>query len=139
MTISRVVASGSVVKVDHDNDTVYTTVGCVQNATPPGRVRAMGDSTCFEDTLEQMEVGIEEASEFAFTVIWEPGESTWNMLDALFTAKTTRNWQFVTVHATPRTQTFSGVVKQLSPAQADSKTVYTAQCVVQRKGAITTT
>lgn len=135
----RQIGNGTLVKVDHDSDTNFTTVACVNQTTPPGQERAEADATCFEDTVEQMLTGIETASEFVFRQVWDPTDTNHLIIDTLYTSKAEVNWQLVLPFATPITMQFSGVVIGKSPEVIENSSVISRNVRIRRKGAITTT
>lgn len=135
--MDKQIGLGTLVKVDHDDDTTFTTVACVRNLTPPGRNKNQADATCITDTLEVMLNGVEAASEFTFQQFWDPTDTNCTMIDTLLTNNTEVDWQIVFPFATPITAAFSGHVKSTVPDQVDNGTVISRVVTVQRDSAIT--
>jgi len=137
MVQAKQLALGSLVKVDHDADTVYTTVGLTRTITPPGRSRVNVDGTVLADTLKTNEPGVEDFSEFSFMQLWHPNDTNHELIDTLFGAKTKVNWQ-VLYGATPvSTDQFAGYVSQLGNEALEIDGVISRVVTVQRTGAIT--
>lgn len=134
----RILGLGTLVKVDHDADASYTTVGLIKETTPPPRMREAVDATVLEDTLEALEPGLESAGEFTFMQVWDPTDTNHTMIDTLFANKTKVNWRVEFAAASPAiTGTFAGWVKGLGPEKTDTKSVVSRTVTVQRTGAIT--
>lgn len=133
--MAKTTGNGTIVKVDHDGDATYTTVGCTSAATVPGRMFSKVDVTCFENTLEQFKAGIEEDSQFVFTQVWDPTSSNHQIIDNLAGGDPV-NWQVVVPFATPQTATFAGWVQGYTPSELTPKGNFTRQVTVQRTGAI---
>ena len=134
---TKQLALGSLVKVDHNDDTVFTTVGLTRTITPPGRSRVNVDGTVLADTLQTNEPGIEAFSAFQFLQLWHPGDSNHTMLDTLFDNKTKVDWQVLYGSSPIRTMTFEGYVSDLGPEPLEVNGVIARQITVQRTGAIT--
>jgi hypothetical protein len=132
----RQIGLGTIVKVDHDADTTYTTIACAKEATPPNQVRVEVDATCFEDTVVQMLPGIEDESEFSFLQVWDPTDTNHLIIDALFTSKTAVNWQVIYPFATPITEIFAGRVVGLTPETISNDSVISRTVMVRRTGSI---
>lgn len=135
--MDKQIGLGTLVKVDHDADTVFTTVACVRNLTPPKRSKNQADATCIDDTLEKTLSGLEAASDFAFEQFWDPTDSNCTMIDTLLTNNTEVNWQLVFPFGTPITAAFSGRVIDTTPSQVDNNTVIARSVMVRRDSAIT--
>ena len=127
---------GTLVKVDHDADTVFTTVSCIRNVTPAGRSKNQADATCIEDTLEQTLSGLEAASDMPFEQFWDPTDTLCTMIDTLLDNDTVVNWQVVFPFATPIMAAFSGRVIATTPSQIDNNTVISRTVMVRRDSAI---
>lgn len=132
----RQIGLGTIVKVDHDADTVYTTIGCIKEATPPAEEREEADGTCFEDTVKQMLTGIETESEFNFLQVWDPTDTNHLIIDTLYSSKTAVNWQLIYPFDTPITETFAGKVIGKSPEKIDNGSVISRTVRVRRTGTI---
>lgn len=130
-------ALGSLVKVDHDADTNYTTVGLTRTITPPGRSRVNVDGTVLAETLQTNEPGIEAFSTFQFLQLWDPGDTNHEILDTLFGNKTKVNWQVLYGSAPVATDTFQGYVSDLAPETLEVAGIMARVVTVQRTGAIT--
>lgn len=119
--MTKILGYGTIVKVDHDDNAAFTAVGCLKDATPPKRSIKTADATCLDDSREDMQPGIADATEFTFTHFWEIGEASNTMIDTLFSnakSKTTPydvDWQVIYPLSTPVTEAFSGWVKEISP------------------------
>ena len=135
----RQIANGTILKVDHDSDTVFTTIACGKEATPPGEERNEADGTCFEDTTEQMLPGIEAASVYTFLQVWDPTDTNHLIIDTLYTSKAIVNWQIIYPFATPITEQFAGRVIGKSPEKLDNASVISRTVRIRRTGAITRT
>lgn len=128
---------GSLVKVDHDADASYTTVGLVRTITPPARVRIRIDGTVLADTLKTYEMGVEDFSELQFLQLWEPGDSNHEILDTLFGSKAEVNWQVLYGSGPVQTDQFAGKVSDLTPEPIEIDALLARVVMVQRTGAIT--
>ena len=128
---------GSLVKVDHDADASYTTVGLVTAFTPPARKRALVPGTILADTLETYEAGIEDFSSMSVTGYWDPGDTNHEILDTLFDNKTKVNWQALYGSAPVKTDQFAGFISELTPAENNKDGLIMRTFIVQRTGAIT--
>ena len=138
MAASKQLALGSLVKVDHNDDTVFTTVGLTRTITPPGRARVNVDGTVLADTLKTYEPGVEDFSEFQFMQLWHPNDSTnHELIDTLFANKTKVDWQVVYGATPTATDTFEGYVSNLAPETLEIDGVIARAVTVQRTGAIT--
>lgn len=132
----RQIGLGTIVKVDHDSDTTFTTVGCVKEATPPGQEREEADGTCFDDTVKQMLPGIETESEFPFMQVWDPTDTNHLIIDTLYASKAAVNWQIIYPFETPITEQFAGRVIGISPEKIDNGSVISRTVRVRRTGTI---
>lgn len=133
----KAIGLGAVVKVDHDDDTSFTTIGCVQDLTPPGRERAEVDATCLDDTLEDIRLGIEKADDFVFMLLDDPAGTNYGILNTLFGSRAAVDWQVILPFATPRTGTFEGRVKSIKPNKVDKGQPISFAIAVKRSGGIT--
>ncbi|QDV24387.1 phage tail protein [Aureliella helgolandensis] len=106
-----------------------TTIGCLLNFTPPERSREEVDVTCMEDDAEDfLDADPPNEGMLKFEVVWEPGDTNSELLDALFdeTDPEDREGAFEIVWAmfTPIvTDAFSGRILKLSPNQVEKKTL----------------
>lgn len=134
---SKQLSLGSIVKVDHDDDTNFTTVGLARTITPPARARINVDGTVLADTQKTYEPGVEDFSTFQFFQLWEPGDTNHELIDTLFDNKTKVDWQ-VLYGATPvQTDQFEGYVSGLAPETLELDGVIARVVTVERTGAIT--
>ena len=115
---------GTLVKCDTDgNGSGHVTVGYIKNVTPPEKSLKTADGTCLEDSREQMEPALEEATEFKFLEIWDMLETNDAALDTLYAAAKAHTtpynveWQVVYPQGTPVTDEFTGWVKNLGVQQ----------------------
>jgi hypothetical protein len=137
MPATKQLALGSLVKVDHNADTVYNTIGLARTITPPGRSRVNVDGTILADTLKTYEPGVEDFSEFQFMQLWHPNDADPEILDTLFANKTKVNWQVLYGSSPVATDTFQGYVSNLAPESMEIDGVIARVVTVQRTGAIT--
>lgn len=134
---NKVLGYGSIVKVDHDDNASFTTVGCIKEITPPPRRLKEVDGTCLEDVRESIDPGIAEATDFVFTQVWKVGEAAPGYIDLLFTnakARTTPydvDWQVIYPQDTPVTEAFTGWVKEISPSVKGNSEYWTRQVTVK--------
>lgn len=142
----RFIAKGALVKVNASGDgTTMLTVGLCTAATPPAQERALIDLTAMEDTVAVAASGIEQLSEFSFTHLHDPADSTDDALDALYASGDSVKWQLVyatkTAVATTKTWTkdFTGVLFAITPEAVDANSGTKRTCKVSRTGAITDT
>ena len=134
---TKQVGLGTIVAVDHDADSTYTTLDNTVEVTPPGRSRQGVDDTTLSDTLETEAAGIEEQSEFTFLQFFHVGDTNHAIIDTLFSAKTKVNWKITYPYATAKTWTFEGWVKQLSVERVTRSGIISREVTVKRTGAIT--
>lgn len=127
---------GSLVKVDHDADTNYTTVGLTKDFTPPGRDKELVETTTLSDTIKQFAAAIEDGGDLTVMHLWDPTDSNHTMIDTLITNGTTVNWQVVTAHATPITGQFAGIAYSYTPEKVEVNGVWARTFKVRRTGAI---
>lgn len=146
MAKTRFIAKGALVKVNASGDgTTMLTVGLCTSATPPAQERALIDLTAMEDTVAVADTGIEQLSEFAFTQLHDPADSTDDALDTLYGSGDSVKWQLVyatkTAVATTKTWTkdFTGRLFAIVPEGVDGNTGTKRLCKVTRTGAITDT
>lgn len=140
MPADKSVGFGTLVKVDHDADTVFTTLELVTDVKPPKKAYKMVDATVLADTAEQTECGIEEQTEFPMTHFWDPTDTNHSMLDTLFANKTKVNWQIVFAnYPSAITAAFPGRVVELDPEPIAKDKIVTRKVKVLRTGAITYT
>jgi hypothetical protein len=142
----KTVGYGTLVKCDTDgNGSGHVTIGCVKNTTPPEKSLKTVDGTCLEDTREQMDPGIEEATEFRFLEIWDMNETNDAALDTLYANAKSRTspynveWQVVYPQATPVTDEFTGWVKKLGVQQIVNGEYIQREVTVQVTSVITRT
>lgn len=140
MAADKAVGFGTLVKVDHDADTVFTTLELITDVKPPKQAYKMVDSTVLADTQEQTECGILEQTEFPMTHLWDPTDTNHTMLDTLFTNKTKVNWQIVFVnYPATLTMQFQGRVVELDPEPVAKDKCVARKLKILRTGAITVT
>lgn len=135
--MDKQIGLGTLITVDHDADTVFTTVACVRNLTPPGRSKNQADATCIDDPLEKTLSGLEASSDFPFEQFWDPTDSNCAIIDTLLDNDTQVNWKIVFPFDTPITAAFSGRVIATTPSQVDNNTVIARSVMVRRDSAIT--
>ncbi|GAA4442932.1 phage tail tube protein [Bremerella cremea] len=133
------IGKGAKVEVDHDGNLTYTKIGLMKDITPPGRSRAGADDTELDADLMTEFPGIEEVSEFTFTQFWHAGDSNHEMIDDLFDEGEDGivSWRITYPYSTPVTDTFSGWVKNITPAQIVKEDIMSRQVTVSRTSAIT--
>ena len=135
--MAKVIGHGTLVKVDHDSNGSFTTVGCVRSLTPPPRSKEPIESTCMEDTIADYELAIEDGGDFVFQHATHPNDSTHVILQTLLTNGTEVNWQvYYGSYTTPITAQFAGKVISIAPENIDSKTLIADSVTVRRTGAI---
>lgn len=127
---TRTIALGTVVKWDPTGGTTWETIGKVDQITPVNGETEMVDASCIDDTREQMIPGIDKAGEFEFTALWRSGDDLYEDLDTSRRTGDEPNWQIVTSHATPVTETFRGFIKSISRPQVGKSDVFKATVVV---------
>lgn len=146
MAKTRFTGKGALVKVNSTGDgTTMLTVGLSTSATPPSQERNLIDLTAMEDTIAVAATGIEQLSEFTFTSLHDPTDTTDDALDALYASGASVIWQLViaTVTAVGTTKTwtkaFTGKLFAITPAAVEGNTGTPRTCKVTRDGAITDT
>ena len=142
----RYTGKGALVKVNSSGDgTTMLTVGLCTSATPPAREKSLIDLTAMEDTVAVAASGIEQLSEFSFTSLHDPSDTTDDALDALYASGASVKWQLIiaTLTAVGVTSTwtkdFTGVLFAITPATVEGGTGTPRTCKVSRTGAITDT
>lgn len=142
----RFTAKGALVKVNASGDgTTMLTVGLCTSASPPAQERALIDLTAMEDTTAIAATGIEQLSEFAFTSLHDPSDTTDDALDTLYASGDSVKWQLIlatkTAVGTTKTWTkdFTGKLFAITPESVDGGTGTKRVCKVTRDGAITDT
>jgi len=84
---AKSVALGTLVRIDFDGGTTYTTVGRIKGAQPPNQTGTEADGKELNDTLDVPIPGIESPSEFTFTQYWYPGDTEGAKVDDAFDAR----------------------------------------------------
>jgi hypothetical protein len=115
MSALKQVAHGTIVKIDPDGDSSFTTLELVREFTPPPRQREQIDGRTLDDDFEVPLIGIESKSEFSLEQFWHPGDTNHELLDTAFDAKTEFAMQMVTPHTAPITDEFDVIVVKLDP------------------------
>lgn len=127
---TRQIAFGYVVKWDPTGATTWETIGKVRGLTPPGDEMDFTDATTLEDTREQMLPGVKKATDFTFTALWRNADDLYEDMKAAMIAKDDANWQLVSPHGTPVTETFRGFIKSISRPAENGSDVLTCQVTV---------
>lgn len=135
----KTIALGTIVKCDSDDDDTFEVVGQIRSATPPGRTRERVAEDDLSDTLRTEAMGIEQASDFEFMQLWEPGDTEHEKMDTLFGSKDIVSWQCIYPVSTPVTDEFTGQVAALEPEQLVANNLIGRKVTVHRKSAITRT
>lgn len=133
---------GTLVKVDHDSDAVFTTIALVSEMTPPSQAYAVTDASELSSCIAQEEGHREEPSEFQFVQHWHPGDSNHQIIDDLFalgSAAGKRNWQNIYPFDTPVTEQFEGWVQAMTPSTVTPQETIKRTVTVKRSGPITRT
>ena len=86
---AKSVALGTLVRVDFDGGTTYTTIGRMKGLGPPSQTGTEADGKELGDTLDVPIPGIESPSEFSFTQYWYPGEVAGAKVETAFNARRT--------------------------------------------------
>lgn len=134
--MSRVLGLGTIVKVDDDDSgSGYTTLSLMVSVTRPGRKRVRVDNIALEDTLATDAAGIEDKSDYEFEHYDDPGETNSQILTTLFANKTPVLWQIL--YADSGTETFEGIVMELSPQPIKHNENLMRKVTVHRTGSIT--
>jgi hypothetical protein len=136
---NKVLGFGTLVKVDHDLNTVFTTVGNLKEVTPPPRERNTADGTALEDTIEQLDPGTHKANEFTFMQIWKVKNTNHEIIDTLYNSGAKVPWQVVYPQDTPVTDQFTGWVKKIAPTVKGPNEYWTREITVQQTTVITRT
>jgi hypothetical protein len=144
MAKTRFIAKGALVKVIASGDgTTMLTVGLCTGATPPAMERALIDLTAMEDTTAIAATGIEQLSEFSFTELHDPEDTSDDAIDTLYGSGDSVKWQLIlatkTAVGTTKTWTkdFTGKVFAIVPESVDGGTGTKRTVKVTRDGAIT--
>jgi hypothetical protein len=142
----RFTGKGALVMVISSGDgTTMLTVGLSTGATPPAQEKSLIDLTAMEDVIAVAASGIEQLSEFSFTSLHDPSDSTDDALDALYVSGASVKWQLVittlTAVGTSKvwTKDFTGVLYAITPATIEGSTGTPRTYKVSRTGAITDT
>jgi len=136
---SKQIALGTILKTDHDDNSIFEAMTLVDSITPAARERAEIEGKELGDVLDVPLLGIEAPSRMEFTQFWEPGDSEHEKLDTLFGSKAVAGFQVVTPHGTPKTDDFDGQVVKLTPEQLTPSGAYKRQVTILRTTAITRT
>lgn len=121
---TRTVSLGTVIKWDPTGGTTWETIGKTQSITPVDGATTMVDASCIDDTREQFIPGIDKAGKFKFTALWRSGDDLYEDLQASRVAKDEPNWQMVTSHATPVTETFRGFIETVGRPQVGKDDIW---------------
>ncbi len=126
---------GSVVSCDPAGGTSYAAVGMTREITPPPRHRAKIDGTVLDDDLATNVGGIEEHSEFRFLQLWDPDETSDEIMDTLFGSEAEAAWEIE--YSSGVTDTFDGWVSDISPETIELAGLLAREVIVQRTSDIT--
>lgn len=126
---------GSVVSCDPAGGSTFAAVGMSKTIEPPKRNRAKIDRTTLDDDLATNEPGIEEHSEFKFMQLWDPDETSDEILDTLFDSKAEAAWEIEYPHGV--TDVFDGWVSDLEPDTIEIAGMLARGVTVQRTSDIT--
>lgn len=128
-------ALGSIVSLDPAGGSTFAAVGMTKSISPPKRARAKIEKTVLSDTLATLEPGIEEASEFEFMQLWDPNETSDELIDTLFGSGAIAAWKVA--YSSGVTDVFSGWVSDLDPETLEIGGMTARGVKVQRTSAIT--
>lgn len=129
----KVPGYGTLVKVDEDNSgSGFTTVGYIREVNPPDLEHNTIDGTTLEDTIDQVDAGIQKANEFTFTMIEIINSVNHTIPYTLFTSKTKVLWQVVYPQGTVVTDQFRGWVKKIGKSVKGPNEYWMTQVTVQQ-------
>lgn len=137
--MDKQIGLGTLVQVDHDEDTNFTTVACVRTLTPPPRSSNQADATCIDDPLEIFLNGVETASDFPVGQFWDPTDPNCQIIDTLKDSGANVPWRIVYPFGTPITQAFSGRVISIVPDEVNNGATISRMFTVRRSTPITYT
>lgn len=132
--MAKVKGLGTIISVDPANGTSFTQLALTVVLTPPGIEVEEIDGTLLDSTLEDMAPGIDKATEFSFEEYYDPGSGSDSVL-TLAASNATAKWKIT--YPDTHTDTFSGYIKTLSPAQATKSEYLKRTVTVRRTTAIT--
>lgn len=119
---TKYIAYGTILQVDHDSNGSFTAIGQLADLNgPQGDVDAV-DVTTHDSPSARREFkpGLVDEGTVDFELVWDPADSTHQILSTLRGARTVCPWRIVWVNGT--TTSFSGFVTTMSPvAPVDDK------------------
>lgn len=120
---------------DDDSGATYTTLLLTTTITPPPRRRVRVDNIALSDTLATHSAGIEDISDYEFTHYYDPGATNDTIMGTLFGTKNPVLFQIT--YADAGTETFEGIVMELTPLPIVHNQNLLRKVVIHRTGAIT--
>lgn len=133
--MARTLGLGTVAKYDSDDSgSAFDTITLLVTATPPPRVRERVPGAVLGDTLAVDGAGIEQQSDFVFTLLVEPNDTQNASFHTIFAAKTPLLWQVV--FTSSDTMQFEGILMAIEPQGIVKDQYYQEQYTVHRTGAI---
>lgn len=134
--MARTLGLGTVLNMDDDDSgSTFTTITLVVTATPPPRRRVRVSGVALSDTLATDDMGVEDVSDYVFTVFREPNDTQSAMFNTLFGAKTQIKWNIV--YASTDNEQFEGIVAAIEPGAIAHDQFLTETITVHRKTAST--
>ena len=133
--MARTLGLGTVAKYDANDDAnVSDTITLLVTGTPPPRVRERVNGATLGDTLSVDGMGIEQVSDYTFTLMVEPNDTQHASFHSIFGAKTALLWQVV--FTSSDVMQFEGILAAIEPQGIVKDQYYQEQYTVTRTGAI---